>query len=113
MSTKNQKYRLVDLFAGTGAFSLAFQQTGLVETVFSNDMESSSKTIYDLNFTHPLSQGDVNEVVTESIPEHDILTAGFPCQPFSIAGEQKGFRILVLMSFGKYWKLFIITNHDL
>ena len=108
MSTNPTKYRLVDLFAGTGAFSLAFQDTKQVEPVFSNDMDRSSKAIYDCNFSHPLVQGDLHQIPTEDIPPHDILTAGFPCQPFSIAGEQKGFQDNRANIF---WKILEIIHH--
>ena len=84
-------YRLVDLFAGTGAFSWAFMQTGRVVPVFSNDLEQSSKRQYDLNFKHPLTLGDLHEIPTGDIPAHDILTMGLPCQPFSVAGQKGGF----------------------
>ena len=89
---KNSKYlRMIDLFAGTGAFSLAFTSTKKVMVVYANDMVPSSKIIYDANFKHQLTLGDINDIEPEEIPAHDILTGGFPCQPFSIAGNQKGF----------------------
>ena len=81
----------VDLFAGTGAFSLAIRDTGKAETVFSNDNAPESKNIYDLNFNHKLTLADINEIDPKTVPPHDILTAGFPCQPFSIAGKMQGF----------------------
>ena len=83
--------KMIDLFAGTGAFTHAFEHTGKVECVFSNDMVEWSKQIYDTNFNHPLTLQDLNTVNVADIPPHDILTGGFPCQPFSIAGLQKGF----------------------
>ena len=85
------KLKMIDLFAGTGAFSYAFEKTGKVECVFSNDLALWSKEIYDLNFTHKLTLGNLNNIKTEILPKHDILTGGFPCQPFSIAGKQEGF----------------------
>ncbi len=84
--------KVVDLFAGTGAFTLAFQQVGGVETVLANDQDKHSKQIYDANFDHPLLLGDITQLdPTTTIPPHDILTAGFPCQPFSVAGNKMGF----------------------
>jgi len=83
--------KMVDLFAGTGAFSLAFEMTNNVDIVFSNDMACNSKAIYDENFTHKLTLKNIDEINNEDIPSHDILTGGFPCQGFSVAGLQKGF----------------------
>lgn len=98
-SKKNKKnvkntnmYKLVDMCAGTGAFSLAFEKTNKVETVYANDIEKNSKKIYDANFETKLTLKDIHDIdVKKEIPKIDILTAGFPCQPFSIAGEKKGF----------------------
>jgi DNA (cytosine-5)-methyltransferase 1 len=83
---------MIDLFAGTGAFTRAFENTGKVKCVFSNDMVEWSKQIYDANFDHKLTLNDLNKIAVESIPKHNILTGGFPCQPFSIAGKQEGFQ---------------------
>ena len=103
-----KKLRMIDLFAGTGAFTHAFEQTGKVSCVFANDMMEISKKIYDENFTHKLTLQDLNTVKVEDIPAHDILTGGFPCQPFSIAGRQEGFddeRSNV------FWKILAIIDH--
>jgi DNA (cytosine-5)-methyltransferase 1 len=99
---------MIDLFAGTGAFSLAFQSTGKVQVVFGNDMVDSSQTIYNQNFDHPLTMGDLNDIPEETIPPHHILTGGFPCQPFSIAGLQEGFADKRSNAF---WKILSIIDH--
>lgn len=83
--------RSVDLFAGTGAFTYALESTGRVKCVFANDMVAQSKTLYDANFDHPLTLADLTTVDVHTIPAHDILTGGFPCQPFSVAGRREGF----------------------
>jgi len=71
--------RMVDLFAGTGAFTHAFESTGKVECVFANDMNKESKAIYDINFSHTLTLKDLTDIDVNDIPAHDILTGGFPC----------------------------------
>ncbi len=99
---------MVDLFAGTGAFSLAFEATNAVNIVFGNDMVEHSKLIYDANFTHTLTLKNLNEVDVNNIPSHDILTGGFPCQPFSIAGHQEGFND---ERSNVFWKILSIIDH--
>jgi len=86
--------KYIDLFAGTGGFSLALKtRDALYECVFANDMEKSSQKIYQLNYpNHNFHFGNIHDLdISEDIPKHDLLCAGFPCQPFSIAGEGKGF----------------------
>ena len=82
---------LIDLFAGTGAFSYIFDKTGKVKTIFANDLLDSSKEIFDSNNNIKLTKNNLLEIDIKDIPKADIITGGFPCQPFSIAGNQKGF----------------------
>jgi DNA (cytosine-5)-methyltransferase 1 len=103
------KYKAIDLFAGTGAFTLAFQETGRVETVFANDMVEQSKKAYDSqNFGHQLTLADLNSLNVADIPAHDILTGGFPCQPFSVAGLREGFQD---PRSNVFWKILEIIEH--
>jgi len=108
--SKTNYKRVVDLFAGTGAFSLAFQESGY-NTVFANDMVVPSQVIYELNFPeHKFLLKDLNDVEPQDIPEHDILCFGFPCQSFSIAGYQKGFND---QRANVFWKILEIIEHHL
>ena len=106
--SNTQKLNMIDLFAGTGAFTLAFQLTNNVNVVFGNDMVEHSKKIYDENFNHKLTLKNLNDVKVEDIPSHDILTGGFPCQPFSIAGLQEGFKD---ERSNVFWKILSIIDY--
>ena len=108
VNSNSGKLKMIDLFAGTGAFTLAFQSTNAVNVVYGNDMIEHSKKIYDENFNHKLTLKDLNEVNVEDIPSHDILTGGFPCQPFSIAGLQEGFKD---ERSNVFWKILSIIDH--
>ena len=81
--------KFIDLFSGIGGFRLAFESVG-AECVFSADIDKHACSTYQANFgDYPLR--DVSKLDPNNIPDFDILCAGFPCQPFSIAGERKGF----------------------
>lgn len=110
VNSNADKLKMIDLFAGTGAFTLAFQSTNAVNVVFANDMLAHSKASYDENFNHTITLKDLNNVNIEDIPPHDILTGGFPCQPFSIAGLQEGFKD---ERSNVFWKILsIIDRHQ-
>jgi DNA (cytosine-5)-methyltransferase 1 len=102
------KLKMVDLFSGTGALTYAFEKTGMVDIVFSNDMTKYSEIIYNNNFGHQLTLGDLNEIENNMIPSHDIIFSGFPCQPFSIAGNQQGFED---KRSNVFWKILSIIDH--
>lgn len=82
-------FRFVDLFAGIGGLRIGFENVGGT-CVFTSEWNKFSQETYRANFgdDHPIA-GDITEVDVASIPEHDVLLAGFPCQPFSIAGVSK------------------------
>lgn len=81
--------RFIDLFAGLGGFHLALKNLGHT-CVFASELDSKLQELYFENFGI-IPNGDIRNIEAESIPEHDILCGGFPCQPFSKAGEQNGF----------------------
>jgi len=79
----------IDLFAGLGGFRLALESFG-AKCIYSNEWDIDAQKVYAQNF-NDIPEGDITKVDENSIPEHDILCAGFPCQAFSISGKQKGF----------------------
>jgi len=82
-----RKLKFVDLFCGIGGFRLAFERAGC-ECVFSSDWDKHAQVTYEANFGER-PHGDIHSVAVADIPKFDILCAGFPCQPFSLAGVSK------------------------
>lgn len=82
-------FTFVDLFAGIGGIRMGFESVG-GKCIFTSEWNSFSQKTYRQNFQddHPIL-GDITKIETGEIPEHDVLVAGFPCQPFSIAGVSK------------------------
>jgi len=90
-----EKYKILDLFSGLGGFSLGLERTGHFETVAFCDNNQYSKLILDKHWKGVKIYDDVREISKEKFKEDgiefpDIITGGFPCQPFSVAGKQKG-----------------------
>jgi len=83
-------YTLGSLYAGVGGICYGFKKAG-VELVWANEYDRFACQTYSLNFDHNLIQKDIWELNLKKLDRIDILTAGFPCQPFSIAGYRKGF----------------------
>lgn len=88
---KNKKsdFTFIDLFAGIGGFRFALEELN-GECVFSSEIDEECAKTYAVNFGE-YPQGDITKIDPKSIPDHDILCGGFPCQPFSISGKMKGF----------------------
>tara|TARA_Y100000590_G_scaffold182607_1_gene208086 strand:- start:17984 stop:19012 length:1029 start_codon:yes stop_codon:yes gene_type:complete len=82
-------YKFIDLFAGIGGIRIAFQQAGM-ECVDSCENDKYARITYKENFGED-PKGDIKPISSKDFKKHDILTAGFPCQPFSHAGRQLGF----------------------
>lgn len=86
------KLKAIELFAGIGGFRLGMAAAN-IETIWANDVSELSSQVYRSNFGEDaLVLGDIREINLAEIPPHDILTAGFPCQPFSAAGKKQGVR---------------------
>jgi DNA (cytosine-5)-methyltransferase 1 len=83
------KLRFIDLFAGIGGFRLGFERAGF-ECVFSSEIDKACQDVYENNFGE-VPFGDITKINPVELPDFEILTAGFPCQPFSISGKKKGF----------------------
>lgn len=82
-------YTFIDLFAGLGGFRIALESLG-ANCVYSNEWDEPVKQVYADNFGD-VPEGDITKIDENTIPDHDILCAGFPCQAFSISGKQRGF----------------------
>lgn len=100
---KDCRFTFIDLFAGIGGFHIAMDNLG-GECVFASEWDKDCRKTYTLNFKETSKNlfnedgtptcnfvGDITKIKPEDIPDHDILCAGFPCQPFSQAGLKKGF----------------------
>ena len=96
--TKNRPWTFIDLFAGIGGFHLAFHRLG-AKCVYVSEFEENARKTYEANFKKISPElfengnfaGDITKVNPKSIPDFDILTGGFPCQPFSQAAFRQGF----------------------
>ena len=85
----DRRLTFADMFCGIGGFHAAAAQLGM-SCVFACDIDREARRAYEYNFgVEPL--GDITAIAPEDIPDHDLLMAGFPCQPFSIIGDMRGF----------------------
>lgn len=92
MSVKLSKLRVVSLFSGIGGFEEGLNLSGLpFKVVFASEIDKFAQQSYGANFDSSVMVGDITKIDEKSIPDHDLLVAGFPCQAFSIAGQRKGF----------------------
>lgn len=90
ISTKKSSIRFVDLFCGIGGFHVAAARLGW-KAVLACDINEAAAKAYEANYgLKPL--GDIRNLDAHEIPDHEVLLAGFPCQPFSICGDRKGFQ---------------------
>lgn len=85
----NKKLKFIDLFAGVGGMRIAFEKNKC-SCVFSSEWDQFAQQTYKANFGE-LPHGDITQIHESQVPDHDILLAGFPCQPFSSIGKRQGF----------------------
>jgi DNA (cytosine-5)-methyltransferase 1 len=88
-------FKFIDLFAGIGGIRLPFQALG-GECVFSSEWDKFAQVTYAANYGE-VPSGDITQIAASSVPDHDILLGGFPCQAFSQAGLKQG------LKFSGYW----------
>lgn len=86
---ENPEFTFIDLFAGIGGFRIPLQELG-GKCLFSSEFNYHAQRSYEYNFGE-VPFGDITKLNLNIVPKHDILCAGFPCQPFSISGKMKGF----------------------
>ncbi len=90
-----RRLRFIDLFCGIGGFRFGLEMAArkrsiTTECLFSSDIDAACQASYEANFGEK-PWGDITSKSADSVPDHDLLLAGFPCQPFSIMGQMKGF----------------------
>ena len=113
----SKKLKSIELFAGIGGFRLATDENN-IENIWANDIDDNAVKVYKSNFgEQSIVQGDIN-LLLETVPNHDLLTGGFPCQPFSKAGKKKGiddyrgtlFEAIVKILIAKSPRFFVLEN---
>jgi DNA (cytosine-5)-methyltransferase 1 len=88
-NSNKDSFSFIDLFAGIGGFRIALEKEG-GDCLYSSEINPACREVYSTNFGE-YPDGDITKADYNKIPEHSVLCGGFPCQPFSISGKQKGF----------------------
>ena len=87
----SEKYTMASFFAGVGGIDLGFEETGRVKTVYANEFDPYPVKTFNLNFPIEADCRDIHDVQPDDFPDVDIITGGFPCQAFSIAGKRAAY----------------------
>ena len=82
--------RVVSFFSGIGGLDKGFSDAGY-DVIWANDFDKYAVQTYEKNYDNKIVLGDINQIPLDEIPDCDVLIGGFPCQPFSMMGGQKGF----------------------
>lgn len=106
----NVNYKVVSLFSGIGGLDLGFEYAGF-DIIWANDFDKYAVQTYKENVNKNIIQGDIR-ALKDSIPDHDVLIGGFPCQPFSTLGKLQGFEDEAKRGTLFFEILDIITKHD-
>lgn len=85
------KLKVASFFSGVGGIELGFEQSGMFETIYANELDKYAVKTYETNFPLKVDFRDINDVKASQIPNFDVMLAGFPCQSFSLAGYRQGF----------------------
>lgn len=85
------KLRLASFFAGVGGIDIGFERTGMVSTVYANEIDEYPVKTFEKNFYLKVDNRDIHDVKSSDVPDVDVIAGGFPCQAFSIAGYRQGF----------------------
>lgn len=85
-------FKCASFFAGVGGIDLGFEQTNHFEVIYANEFDESPIKTYEQNFNLQVDNNDIRKVSEKKLPKFDVLLAGFPCQPFSVAGYQQGLK---------------------
>ena len=87
----SKRKKVISFFAGVGGIDLGFEQAGNYDVIYANEFDKNAIKTYESNFNLTVDDRDIRKVSADEVPDADVLIAGFPCQPFSVAGYQKGF----------------------
>lgn len=87
-----KKYTIASFFSGVGGIELGFEKTNHYKTIYANEVDKFAQKTFSLNFKNvELNTNDIKTINPKDVPSVDIITGGFPCQPFSLAGYRRGF----------------------